>query len=444
MKRILSAFLVLVLLSSCIFSASAEGSADFCVMDSVSMTESEFRSYRPEFSFYSDSFDSTLLHKNGYYYSYLEQRYAYNGLAKTAYDSIMNNLDNEPLSGQWIISFESNLFKGMTVSEFEEIWKSVVSGELLGGVWCFRYDNPSKSDRFTDSVEVRCKPWMYENETVAKIDFFVVLEVHPQFSESLLIERDDIIDEIAAEANKKPTQYLALKYIHDRLDKMSEYDYDCVNEEDDLISKYTKEYGDGDIVKGYEYFKTHDYLSKIIFFLSHSAFGILSGFHNNNDDEVERKGVCESYAKAFMEICKKLDDAPYVGLMTSKTHMWNIVLLDGKWYCVDATWDDKGGEDVDDKYFLCGDPDKIDGPSTDHVPDGEYTIAPEYASQKYVFAPIDGDITFDGEINLLDLIRFKRISAKAYNKEFYDNADLNGDKVVNAVDLSGLKQIITK
>lgn len=442
MKRILSAFLVLVLLSSCIFSASAEGSADFCVMDSVSMTESEFRSYRPEFSFYSDSFDSTLLHKNGYYYSYLDQKYAYNGLAKTAYDSIMNNLDNEPLSGQWIISFESDMFNGMTVSEFKEI-RQAVYDEIKCAAWCFRYDNPSKSDRFTNSVEVGIG-YSYINNTIKAVRFTVTLEVHPQFSESLLIERDDIIDEIAAEANKKPTQYLALKYIHDRLDKMSEYDYDCVNEEDDLISKYTKEYGDGDIVKGYEYFETHDYLSEIIFFLSHSAFGILSGFHNNNDDEVERKGVCESYAKAFMEICKKLDDAPYVGLMTSKTHMWNIVLLDGKWYCVDATWDDNGGEDVDDKYFLCGDPDKIDGTLTDHVPDGEFTIAPEYASQKYVFAPIDGDITFDGEINLLDLIRFKRISAKAYNKEFYDNADLNGDKVVNAVDLSGLKQIITK
>ena len=397
------------------------------------MTESEFRSYRPEFSFYSDSFDSTLLHKNGYYYSYLEQRYAYNGLAKTAYDSIMNDLNNEPLSGQWIISFESNLFNGMTVSELEEIEQAVYD-EIKCAAWCFRYDNPSKSDRFTNSVKVGYEPWTYKGETeVIKIVFYVILEVHPQFSESLLIERDDIIDEIAAEANKKPTQYLALKYIHDRLDKMSEYDYDCVEEEKNIKNKY-----------GNDYFKTHDYLSEIIFFLSHSAFGILSGFHNNNDDEVERKGVCESYAKAFMEICKKLDDAPYVGLMTSETHMWNIVLLDGKWYCVDATWDDNGGEDVDDKYFLCGDPDKIDGPSTDHVPDGEFTIAPEYASQKYVFAPIDGDITFDGEINLLDLIRFKRISAKAYNKEFYDNADLNGDKVVNAVDLSGLKQIITK
>lgn len=417
MKRFISALLILLLLNLTVFSVSAESaeSVEMGVFTEASMTEEEFRNYSPAismFSFYSPN----QYHKNGYYYSLIQRKNVL-GLAQKTYDSIINDLSNEPLSGTWSISYETDMFNGMSTSEFLDL-EDVILGEVWSGGWCFRYDNPSKCDRFTNGVSAGYRYWRYSNYTIAKVEITVSLEVHPYFKENLLIERDNKIDEIVAAANRKPSQYLALKYIHDTLDEMAEYDYDNVNASD------SSEY----------------------YLFDHSALGILAGIHKwiSGKDTVQRKAVCEGYAKAFMEICKKLDDAPYVALLTSATHMWNIVLLDGKWYCVDLTWDDSKYGDIYDTYFLCGDPDIVDGSSTDHVPDGEYTEPPEYAESKYVFNPSKGDITFDGEINILDIIRFKKIFSGSLDKEFYTNADLDGNNVFNASDLAKLKIQVMK
>ena len=418
MKRFISALLILLLLNLTVFSVSAESaeSVEMAVFTEASMTEEEFRNYSPAismFSFYSPN----QYHKNGYYYSLIQRKNVL-GLAQKTYDSIINDLSNEPLSGTWSISIQTDLFKGMDLNDFADL-KDTIFGEVLSGAWCFKYDNPSKCDRFTNEVESEMSYSYYpHNNTVATVAITVKLYVHPYFNSSLLIERDNKIDEIVAVANRKPSQYLALKYIHDTLNEMAEYDYDNVNASSSTES----------------------------FLFDHSALGILAGIHKliSGKDTVQRKAVCEGYAKAFMEICKKLDDAPYVGLLTSKTHMWNIVLLDGKWYCVDLTWDDGKYGDIYDTYFLCGDPDIVDGSSTDHVPDGEYTEPPEYAESKYVFNPSKGDITFDGEINILDIIRFKKIYSGSLDKEFYTNADLDGNNVFNASDLAKLKIQVMK
>ena len=60
---------------------------------------------------------------------------------------------------------------------------------------------------------------------------------------------------------------------------------------------------------------------------------------------VTHEGVCEAYARSMQVILTKLD-IPCVlihGMQTSGTpedHMWNAVKIGGKWYMVDATWDD--------------------------------------------------------------------------------------------------------
>lgn len=50
--------------------------------------------------------------------------------------------------------------------------------------------------------------------------------------------------------------------------------------------------------------------------------------------------VCEGYAKSFQLLCHKIG-LPCV-TVSSKSHMWNAVQVDGKWYYVDCTWDDPG------------------------------------------------------------------------------------------------------
>ena len=93
--------------------------------------------------------------------------------------------------------------------------------------------------------------------------------------------------------------------------------------------------------------------------------------------------VCEGYARAFKYIMDSLN-IPCVMVMGEGTnsqgqrenHAWNYVQLDGRWFAIDATWDDpvvQGGGRVSNesryKYFL-------KGSSTfnpDHVPSGRFT-----------------------------------------------------------------------
>ena len=57
-----------------------------------------------------------------------------------------------------------------------------------------------------------------------------------------------------------------------------------------------------------------------------------------------KKGICRGYASTFhllMELsgitCVTVDGASHAG---TAEHAWNLVMLDGDWYAVDATWDD--------------------------------------------------------------------------------------------------------
>ncbi len=83
---------------------------------------------------------------------------------------------------------------------------------------------------------------------------------------------------------------------------------------------------------------------------------------------IEKKGVCESYARTYKYILDELgiENILVTGVATNskgetEDHMWNYVKLDGKWYAVDATWDDPiiigGGiatEETKYRYFLKG------------------------------------------------------------------------------------------
>ena len=93
--------------------------------------------------------------------------------------------------------------------------------------------------------------------------------------------------------------------------------------------------------------------------------------------------VCEGYARAFKYIMDSLN-IPCVMVMGEGTnsqgqrenHAWNYVQIDGRWFAIDATWDDPvvqgGGRASNEsryKYFL-------KGSSTfnqDHVPNGRFT-----------------------------------------------------------------------
>lgn len=65
---------------------------------------------------------------------------------------------------------------------------------------------------------------------------------------------------------------------------------------------------------------------------------------------IEGKVCCNGYASSFYLIMKEL------GIPCKYTcgsdHAWNTVYLDGYWYNLDATWGDKGGNNISYEYFL--------------------------------------------------------------------------------------------
>ncbi len=166
----------------------------------------------------------------------------------------------------------------------------------------------------------------------------------------------------------------------------------------------------------------------------HGAYGAL----------VDRKAVCEGYAKAFALICDMADiPCLYVSGNAdngegSEGHAWNKVKLDGKWYNVDCTWDDPLGNDgskIEHEYLLLSD-EQI---SVTHSPESNtFMPAPQATDSKgdwfYRMGKVitaDDDIyeildTFISQIEpeTSDTIEFKCESDEVYNKvcnEWFDN-----------------------
>lgn len=54
-------------------------------------------------------------------------------------------------------------------------------------------------------------------------------------------------------------------------------------------------------------------------------------------------GVCEAYAKTYLYLCLKnnVNCVIVSGDGNGESHTWNLIEIDGEWYGVDCTWDDK-------------------------------------------------------------------------------------------------------
>lgn len=83
---------------------------------------------------------------------------------------------------------------------------------------------------------------------------------------------------------------------------------------------------------------------------------------NNNPYGIlyQKVGICQGYSSTFqlfMDLlgieCITVEGTAYNG---TEEHAWNMVRLDGEWYCVDVTWDDPAGlfwkdEKLQHNYF---------------------------------------------------------------------------------------------
>ena len=98
---------------------------------------------------------------------------------------------------------------------------------------------------------------------------------------------------------------------------------------------------------------------------------------------VNKKSVCEGYAKAFKYLMDsvKIPCVMVSGKATnsegkSESHAWNYVQIDNVWYAIDCTWDDPiliGYSYLSNalkyKYFLKGESEF----NNSHIPDGRFT-----------------------------------------------------------------------
>lgn len=107
----------------------------------------------------------------------------------------------------------------------------------------------------------------------------------------------------------------------------------------------------------------HDYVAKLIDYdyAQYRAkdgsefmrgFGYPAGI---NRALLEGKGVCAAYAETYAALCNLfgLRCVDTVGTAGGDTHGWNVVEVDGQWYHVDVTWDDKSSTSY--RYFLVSD-----------------------------------------------------------------------------------------
>ena len=75
--------------------------------------------------------------------------------------------------------------------------------------------------------------------------------------------------------------------------------------------------------------------------------------------EGQVEGCCMAYAYSFKTLCD-LADIPCI-FISSPTHQWNQVYVDGHWWAVDVTGDDAGDETDREYWTILHDPAEIQG-----------------------------------------------------------------------------------
>lgn len=180
--------------------------------------------------------------------------------------------------------------------------------------------------------------------------------------------------------------------------------------------------------------------------ISHSIAGAMTS---------ARSAVCEGYAKVMqvMMNCYGITNI-YVTGDAGGGHAWNMVRMnDGKYYWLDATWDDQVQEIFWHNYFLVGNKN-----FTDHTPDlptgtgtGFLYELPQVSDDDYVYDPSKpnirkGDVNEDGDVNLVDLMMCLNHAAKKgqLGGNAFLAADVNEDGDVNLIDLMRILNYVSK
>lgn len=231
-------------------------------------------------------------------------------LAKAVYDKLVRNaLDNN-------IVLDNDGFLVFDISEAEVPTSANVSKGVFGAIAAFVYDYPEQASlSYTGNI------W-----TLPVGDFItqVGIKIEPigdivQRKEDLLAAVDDFYDNhFLKDSADKLGELDQYRYIHDWLCDQTYYNRAAVSD------------------------------SRIID--AHTAYGALVGSSVPLASYQVLRGnvVCEGYARAYQLLCDRagltaiaVAGYAYPYNPDEDGHAWNYIKLsDGKWYAVDATWDD--------------------------------------------------------------------------------------------------------
>ncbi len=96
----------------------------------------------------------------------------------------------------------------------------------------------------------------------------------------------------------------------------------------------------------------HDYL------VTHCEYDLSYSRYNAHDALVVGSSVCQGYALAFNDLCRKGGISSQVISSRAIDHAWNLVAVDGEFCYVDCTWDDPSNNWYEGRcghdYFLLG------------------------------------------------------------------------------------------
>lgn len=246
--------------------------------------------------------------------------HTYYSEGKQLYKTIRDNLEkrNESfkiyiLSNTFFINkkqVENRLDELFYYATEDEISESCTDGDYIRwAVTRLGGEYPEKIDKITNEY--------YYYTITAEFEYYSTAEEEAQVNK--------VVDEFVSQIDKSTmTDYEIIKTVHDFICEGTTYD-------DDAAEKY-----DYYIQRGWSSFAKYKY--------AYSAYGAL----------LKGSCVCQGYALAFYRLCKELGYS--ARFVSSAGHAWNIVGLDGKYYFVDATWNDDamdtGYPDEAYYYFL--------------------------------------------------------------------------------------------
>ena len=247
--------------------------------------------------------------------------HTYYSEGKQLYKTIRDNLEKRNESFDIYLLSSSFFFnKSQVENKIDKLFYSATDDAL--------------SESSTDGDYIRWAVIMLGGEYPEKIDYrangYYYYKIKASFEYYSSAEEEAQVDKVvdgfvSGIDTSTMTDYEIIKEIHDFICNSTTYD--------DFAANYMSKYLDN-----YERYGSTRYKSLCY---AYSAYGAL----------VKSSCVCQGYALAFYRLCTELGYS--ARFVSSLDHAWNIVELDGKYYFVDATWND-GAMDTgypDEAYY---------------------------------------------------------------------------------------------